>query len=191
MPRTFAYTRVSTINQTTVNQIQEIEAAGFKVEPRRIVTETVSGSVATAQRRGFCRLLDRLETGDVLIVTKLDRLGRNAMDVGSTVAKLAEIGVRVHCLALGGVDFASSTGKLTMNVINAVAEFERDLLIERTQAGLNRAKAEGKTLGRPASLTDDQRLEVVQRLKEGTNVSALARKFKTSRQTIMRARDAT
>jgi len=191
MPRTFAYTRVSTINQTTVNQIQEIEAAGFKVEPRRIVTETVSGSVATAQRRGFCRLLDRLETGDVLIVTKLDRLGRNAMDVGSTVAKLAEIGVRVHCLALGGVDLASSTGKLTMNVINAVAEFERDLLIERTQAGLNRAKAEGKTLGRPAILTNDQRLLVAQRLKEGTSVSSLAREFKTSRQTIMRARDAT
>jgi putative DNA-invertase from lambdoid prophage Rac len=71
------------------------------------------------------------------------------MDVGSTVAKLAELGVRVHCLALGGVDLTSSTGKLTMNVLNAVAEFERDLLVERTQAGLSRAKSEGKTLGRP------------------------------------------
>lgn len=191
MPRTFAYTRVSTISQTTVNQIQEIEAAGFKVEPRRVVAETVSGSVATAQRRGFSRLLDRLEAGDVLVVTKLDRLGRNAMDVGSTVARLAEIGVRVHCLALGGVDLTSSTGKLTMNVINAVAEFERDLLIERTQAGLNRAKAQGKTLGRPVSLTDHQRREVAQRLKDGTGVSMLAREFKTSRQTIMRVRDAT
>src|SRR4051794_16153215 len=79
------------------------------------------------------------------------------MDVGSTVAKLAELGVRVHCLALGGVDLTSSTGKLTMNVLNAVAEFERDLLVERTQAGLSRAKAEGKTLGRPLSLTGDQR----------------------------------
>ena len=121
------------------------------------MTETVSGSVATARRRGFARLLDRLEPGDVLVVTKLDRLGRDAMDVGSTVAKLAEIGVRVHCLALGGVDLASSTGKLTMGVINAVAEFERDLLVERTQAGLSRAKAEGKRLGRPASLTAEQR----------------------------------
>lgn len=191
MPRTFAYARVSTLSQTTVNQVQEIEAAGFKVEPRRIVTETISGSVATSQRRGFSRLLDRLEADDVLVVTKLDRLGRNAMDVGTTVAKLAEIGVRVHCLALGGVDLASSTGKLTMNVINAVAEFERDLLIERTQAGLNRAKAEGKTLGRPASLTNTQRMAVAQRLKEGTGVSTLAREFKTSRQTIMRVRDTT
>ncbi len=85
MPRTFAYVRVSTTGQTTENQIQEIEAAGFHVEPRRIVTETVSGSVAIAKRRGFSRLLDRLESGDVLIVTKLDRLGRDAIDVSTTV----------------------------------------------------------------------------------------------------------
>src|SRR3954469_23796181 len=148
MPRTFAYLRVSTAGQTTDNQLQEIKVAGFKVEPRRVVTETVSGNVATSQRRGFTRLLDRLEPSDVLVVTKLDRLGRNVMDVGSTGAKLAELGVRVHCLALGGVGPTSSTGKLTMNVINAVAEFERDLLVERTQAGLSRAIAEGKTLGR-------------------------------------------
>ena len=110
MPRTFAYLRVSTLGQTTDNQRQEIAASGFQVEPQRMITETVSGSVATSQRRGFVRLLDRLEDGDVLVVTKLDRLGRNAMDVGGTVARLAEIGVRVHCLALGGVDLTSSTG---------------------------------------------------------------------------------
>jgi putative DNA-invertase from lambdoid prophage Rac len=152
MPRTFAYVRVSTISQTTDNQIQEIQAAGFKVEPRRVVTETISGSVATAQRRGFTRLLDRLEPGDVLIVTKLDRLGRNPMDVSSTVTKLAGIGVRVHCLALGGVDLASSTGKLTMHVINAVAEFERDLLIERTLASTG-PKPKAKRWGGPPAST--------------------------------------
>ena len=173
MSRTFAYLRVSTAGQTTDNQLQEIKAAGFKVEPRRVITETVSGNAATSQRRGFTRLLDRLEPGDVLVVTKLDRLGRNVMDVGSTVTRLAELGVRVHCLALGGVDLTSSTGKLTMNVINAVAEFERDLLIEHTQAGLSRAKAESKTLGRPPSLTDDQRRAVERRLNEGASVSAL------------------
>src|SRR5215211_2291287 len=99
MPRTFAYLRVSTAGQTTDNQLQEIAAAGFKVEPRRVVTETVSGNVITSQRRGFTRLLDRLELGDLLVVTKLDRLGRNAMDVGSTVARLVELRVHVHCLA--------------------------------------------------------------------------------------------
>src|SRR3954451_21517531 len=86
MPRAFAYLRVSTPGQTTDNQLQEIRAAGFSIEPHRVVTETVSGSLATARRRGFARLLDRLEPGDVLVVTRLDRLGRNATDVGSTVA---------------------------------------------------------------------------------------------------------
>lgn len=189
MSRTFAYARVSTIEQTAENQIREIEAAGFGVEPHLIVTETVSGSMAIAQREGFSRLFDRMEKGDVLIVTKLDRLGRNAIDVSTTVARLEEIGIRVHCLALGGVDLTSSAGKMTMNVINAVAQFERDLLIERTQAGLARAKAEGKTLGRPAALSADQQRVVRERLQNGETISAIARQFRTSRQTIMRVRD--
>lgn len=189
MPRTFAYVRVSTTGQTTENQIQEIEAAGFHVEPRRIVTETVSGSTPIAQRREFSKLMDRLEAGDVLIVTKLDRLGRDAIDVSSTVMALAEMGVRVHCLALGGVDLTSSAGTMTMNVLNAVAQFERDLLIERTQAGLNRAKAEGKTLGRKATLSEQQKQSVLDDLDAGLSVSAIARKLGTSRQTVMRARD--
>ena len=127
-----------------------------------------------------------MEEGDILVVTKLDRLGRNAMDVTATVAELATIGVRVHCLALGGVDLTSSTGKLTMGVINAVAEFERGLLIERTQAGLARARNEGRALGRPHALTSAQRAQVRDRLADGESVAALARAFQTSRQTIMR-----
>ena len=189
MSRTFAYARVSTLDQETQNQIHEIEAAGFKVEPHRVVYETVSGSVALAQRHGFSRLLDKMEKGDVLVVTKLDRLGRDAVDVSTTVAQLDEMGIRVHCLALGGVDLTSSAGKLTMGVINAVAQFERDLLIERTQAGLARAKAEGKTLGRPPAFNADQKEEVKNKLAEGMSVSAIARHMKTSRQTIMRVRD--
>lgn len=190
MSRTFAYTRVSTTEQTPENQLQEIEMAGFKVEPHRVVEETVSGSVAIARRKGFSRLLDKMERGDVLIVTKLDRLGRDAIDVSTTVARLENIGIRVHCLALGGVGLTSSAGKLTMGVINAVAQFERDLLIERTQSGLARAKAQGKPLGRPAALTMDQQAHVRARIAVGETVSAIARDMGTSRQTIMRARDA-
>lgn len=191
MPRTFAYVRVSTTGQTTENQIQEITAAGFQVEPRRIVTETVSGSTAIAQRRGFSKLMDRLESGDVLIVTKLDRLGRDAIDVSTTVKVLSEIGVKVYCLALGGADLTSSSGTMTMQVLNAVAQFERDLLIERTQSGLRRAKSEGKTLGRPSSLSEEQKQGVRDDLATGMSISAMARKFRTSRQTIMRVRDET
>lgn len=83
------------------------------------------------------------------------------MDVRATVETLAAMGVRVHCLALGGVDLTSADGKMTMGVLAAVAEFERDLLVERTQAGLERAKAEGKALGRPRALNDAQEAEAL------------------------------
>ena len=187
MSRTFLYTRVSTADQTTDNQVREVEAAGFKVDPKRVIAETISGSTAAMQRLGFARLVDRLETGDVLIVTKLDRLGRNAMDVRATVEQLEGEGVRVHCLALGGVDLTSPAGKMTMAVISAVAEFERDLLIERTQAGLSRAKGEGKALGRPSSLTADQIVEVRRQRSEGVSLGVLAKAYGVSRASIQRA----
>lgn len=190
MSRTFAYLRVSTADQTTENQLREIAAAGFKVQSRRQIAETVSGSVAAMQRPGFQRLVDRLEEGDVLVVSKLDRLGRNAIDVASTVVDLERLGVRVHCLQLGGVDLTSSTGKLTMGVINAVAEFERDLIVERTQAGLARAKAQGRKLGRRFKLTVEQRARILERLARKQSVRSLAAEYGVSRQTIARLRDA-
>lgn len=186
MARTFAYCRVSTADQTTDNQVREIEAAGFAIEPKRVIVETVSGSVAAMERAGFARLVDRLEDGDVLIVTKLDRLGRNAMDVRATVDALANSGVRVHCLALGGVDLTSPAGRMTMGVIAAVAEFERDLLIERTQAGLSRARAEGKALGRPTALTADQQREVLSSRAQGVSLGVLAQQYGVSRAAIQR-----
>lgn len=112
------------------------------------------------------------------------------MDVTAIVARLAEMGVRVHCLALGGVDLTSSSGRMTMSVIGAIAQFERDLLIARTQAGLARARAEGRKLGRPFALHPDQRAAVAERLAAGESVSAIAEAFGTSRQTILRMRDA-
>lgn len=186
--RVFAYARVSTIDQFTDNQLQKIRSGGFVIEPRRAVTEKISGSVAATQRPAFSKLLDRMEDGDILVVTKLDRLGRNAMDMRATVERLAGMGVRVHCLALGGVDLTSAAGKMTMQVLGAVAEFERDLLIERTKSGIARAKGQGKHLGRPNSLTSKQRSEVLQCLSRGESVSAIAKRYQTTRQTVMRVR---
>ncbi|HZF95533.1 MAG TPA: recombinase family protein [Allosphingosinicella sp.] len=186
MARTFAYCRVSTLEQTTDNQVREIEASGFAVEPRRVVAETVSGSTPARERKGFAKLLDRLERRDVLVVTKLDRLGRNAMDVRATVEALAAEDVRVHCLALGGVDLTSPAGKMTMGVVAAVAEFERDLLVERTQSGLQRAKAAGKKLGRPSALTAEQQAVVRQQRTAGISLGALAKQFGVSRAAIQR-----
>ncbi|MDP3087578.1 MAG: recombinase family protein [Methylotenera sp.] len=190
MSRVFAYCRVSTADQVTENQVLEIKNAGFALESHRIVEEKISGSVAAYERPEFKKLSERLEATDVLIVTKLDRLGRNAIDVRSTVEKLAKAGVKVHCLALGGADLTSPAGKMTMQVISAVAEFERDLLIERTHSGLDRAKAAGKKFGRPSALTEDARKEVATKLLKGCNVSELAREYRTSRQTILRVREA-
>ncbi|EDL2731008.1 recombinase family protein [Escherichia coli] len=188
MSRIFAYCRVSTLEQTTENQRREIESAGFNVRPQRIIEEQISGSVAASERPGFNRLLDRLESGDVLIVTKLDRLGRNAMDIRKTVEQLAESGIRVHCLALGGVDLTSPAGKMTMQVISAVAEFERDLLLERTYSGIARARDAGKRFGRPPVLNEEQTQKVLERIKSGASISAIAREFRTTRQTILRVR---
>ncbi|WP_433703746.1 recombinase family protein [Paraburkholderia sacchari] len=189
MSRTFLYARVSTSDQTTANQLAEVLAAGFAVEPKRILQESISGSVPASERPGFARLLDRLEADDVLIVTKLDRLGRNAMDVRATVERLADMGVRVHCLALGGMDLTSAAGKMTMGVLGAVAEFERDLLVERTHAGLARARAEGKVMGRPRVLDDQKRGAVLGRLASGDSVASIARDFGISRPTVSRIRD--
>ena len=186
MSRTFAYCRVSTADQSYENQAHEIQAAGFQVDSRRVVSETVSGSTPAFERKGFRSLIARLEWNDVLIVTKLDRLGRNAMDVRGTVERLAEMQVRVHCLALGGADLTSAAGKMTMAVIAAVAEFERDLLIERTHAGLVRAKAQGKKLGRPSSLTSEQQDAVRLRRKQGISLGMLAKEFGVSRSAIQR-----
>ena len=189
MSRTFAYARVSTFEQNPENQLKEIKTAGFLIENHRIVKEVVSGSLPISRRKQFARLLDKMEKGDVLVVTKLDRLGRDAIDVSQTVAKLEGMGIKVHCLALGGVDLTSSAGKMTMSVINAVAQFGRDLLIERTQSGLERAKSNGKTLGRPKVLNEEQTQQALQMLENGTAVAVIARIFNISRQTIMRNRD--
>ncbi len=167
MSRTFAYCRVSTTNQHTENQMLEITNAGFVVEQHRVHSESISGKVPAMERPVFKKLVDKLEKGDVLIVTKLDRLGRNTPDVLATVASLENAGIKVHCLALGGMDLTSAAGKMTMSVLSAVAEFERDLLVERTQAGLERAKQEGKKLGRKVSYTDEQAQQIRKNVADG------------------------
>jgi putative DNA-invertase from lambdoid prophage Rac len=185
MSRTFLYARVSTADQTTANQLLEVKQAGFEVQPRRIITETISGSVPAADRPGFAKLLDKLDEGDTLVVTKLDRLGRNTTDVLKTVEQLAGMGVSVHCLALKGVDLTSPSGRLHMTVLAAVAQFERDLLIERTHAGLVRAKAEGKKLGRREKLSEQQKVEIRKKLAQGATARGLAKEYEVTHPTIL------
>lgn len=135
-------------------------------------------------------MLGQLRKGESLVVSKLDRLGRDAIDVLQTVRQLGERGIKVIVLQLGVTDLTSPAGKLLLSMLAAVAEMERDLLVERTQAGLQRAKAEGKSLGRPSKTTPAQRVEIRHRLGVGESVSALARDYDVSRANIIGIRAA-
>jgi DNA invertase Pin-like site-specific DNA recombinase len=179
----FGYGRVSTVEQTADNQRMEIESAGYAVE--YWFADTVSGKAHAAQRKQFGDMLTKLRKRDTVVVSKLDRLGRDASDVLATIKALAAIGAEVIVLQLGKVDLTSTAGKLLVTMLAAVAEMERDLIVERTQAGLARAKAEGKTLGRPTKTTPEQRKAMAQGYANKQSVSALAKLYGVSRATVL------
>lgn len=190
MTANFAYLRVSKNDHvmTTSNQRLELEQAGYRIDFWH--EDTVSGSTNAMGRPGFAAMLEKMREGETLIVSKLDRLGRDAIDVIATVRMLAERNVRVIVHSLGGVDLASPTGKLLVTMLAAVAEMERDLLIERTRLGINRARSEGRPIGRPAKTSPEQRRELLGLLAAGQSVSALARKYDVSRATVIAVRSA-
>ncbi|MFA7399638.1 MAG: recombinase family protein [Sideroxydans sp.] len=182
----FGYGRVSTGQQTTENQRLELEQAGYQIESDYwYADEGVSGKVAASQRPAFKRLISQIRKGESLVVSKLDRLGRDSIDVLQTVRQLGERGIKVIVLQLGNTDLTSPAGKLLLSMLAAVAEMERDLLVERTQAGLQRAKAEGKILGRPSKTTPEQREEIRHKLSSGESVSSLAKLYGVSRANII------
>jgi len=182
---TFGYGRVSTKEQTTENQRREIETAGYAID-YWFADDGVSGKVSASQRLQFARMLGQIRDGETLVVTKLDRLGRDAQDVGATIKMLAARRVEVIVLQLGKLDLTSAAGKMMLTMLAAVAEMERDLLVERTQSGLARAKAEGRTLGRPMLTTDADRRAINEAHAAGVSISTLARIHNLSRATIMR-----
>jgi DNA invertase Pin-like site-specific DNA recombinase len=182
----FAYARVSRSDQTTENQRIEIEGAGYAVD-YWYADEGVSGKVSAMQRPQFSKMLGQMRDGEKLVVTKLDRLGRDAQDVGATIKHLKERKIEVVVLQVGKLDLTSPAGKMMLTMLAAVSEMERDLLIERTHAGLERAKAEGKRLGRTPKTTPEQREKIKTAYNggKGESVSALARDNKISRATVL------
>ena len=180
----FAYSRVSTHEQTTENQKLEINNAGFNVD-YWFADEGVSGKICARQRPQFSLLIDKIRDGETIVCSKLDRLGRDAIDVLSTVRHLTERNIKVIVIQLGNTDLTSTTGKLLLTMLMAVAEMERSLIVERTQAGLARAKAEGKQLGRRSKTTDEQKKVIRQKLLDGVSVSAVAREYGVSRATVL------
>jgi putative DNA-invertase from lambdoid prophage Rac len=189
LQRVFAYARVSTVEQLTENQREQIARAGYDIAPKRFIEEQISGSVAASQRPGFQKLLERMDEGDTLVVTKLDRIGRDSIDVQQTVECFQSEGIRLVVLQLGNLDLTSSAGALMVKMLAAVADFERDLIIERTQAGQARARAAGTHMGRPAKTTSDQQRAIREALTAGATVSSMAVRYKVSRATIVSIRE--
>lgn len=185
---TFGYGRVSTSQQSTDNQRLELETAGYRIDFWH-EDVGVSGSTPAMQRPGFAAMVEKIRHGETLVVGKLDRLGRDAGDVLTTLRNLKERGISVKVHNLAGADLTAPAGKLIVGVLAVVAEMERDLLIERTQAGLKRAKAQGVKLGRPAKTSSEQRGQVRALLASGETVSEVARRFGVSRATIIGIRD--
>lgn len=185
---TFGYGRVSTIQQNTDNQKLELEQAGYQIDYWYEDTG-ISGKTSANQRPQFMALLSQIRDGESVVVSKLDRLGRDAIDVLQTVKQLSQRDIKVIVKQFGSTDLSSPAGKMLLTMLAAVAEMERDLLIERTQSGLQRAKSEGKQLGRPSKTSNQNKSEIRKRLGTGESVSQLARDFKVSRGTIISIRE--
>lgn len=189
MSRLFVYGRVSTAEQDADNQVLEIEQAGYKVDPKRVILEKVSGATPADSREGFKTLKVRLEPSDTLIVTKLDRLGRDSIDVQQQVEWFKQEGIRLIVLQLGNLDLTSEAGAFTLKILAAVADFERGLIRERTLAGQAKAWLSGKTKGRPSKTTSEERTAILEKLSAGISVSQLAREYKISRASVISIRD--
>lgn len=154
--RIFSYARVSTLEQTTENQKLELKnfventLNGSFLE-KYYFSENISGKVPASERPEFQKLLNKLDDGDVLVVSKIDRLGRSTKDVLNTIDIITkEIKAKLFIIQLGFIDFSSSAGKLVLTIMSAIAEMERDLIVERTKSGLARAKLNGKVGGKPS-----------------------------------------
>jgi len=180
----YGYVRVSTDEQTFDSQIDELKKNGIKKED--IFSEKVSGSVFAKKRACFSELMKKLQEGDTLTVVKLDRLGRNAVDVLTLIDELHANGVGVKILNLG-VDTQKASGRLFLTMLAGFAEFEREIIRERCVAGLQSARSKGVLLGRRCSLTKHQREHARELKVKGMSANEVAKVLNTSKMTAWRA----
>jgi DNA invertase Pin-like site-specific DNA recombinase len=174
------YARVSTDGQTLDAQQSALRSAGAT----QVFAEKISGAVT--DRAALARAIASLEAGDVLVVTKLDRLARSTRDLLNTLAQIAEAGASLKSLGDGWADTTTPHGKLMVTVLGGLAEFERHLILSRTAEGRARAKARGVRFGRKPKLTKHQQAEAKARIAEGETLTAIARSYNVSHMTISR-----
>jgi DNA invertase Pin-like site-specific DNA recombinase len=177
---TYGYAQVSTNGQDLAAQEAELLAAGCA----KVFKEKVSG--AKTDRAELAKAISKLEPGDVLVVTRLDRLARSTLDLLNILAAIAERKGGFRSLKDAWADTTTPHGRLMLTVFGGLAEFERELIRARTGDGRKRAKERGVKFGRPAALTPDQRAEVLHRLANGEVQANIARAFNVSQATISR-----
>jgi DNA invertase Pin-like site-specific DNA recombinase len=181
--RQIGYARVSTYGQTLDAQLEQLRANGCT----RIYRERVSG--ATSDRRELLRLLNNLSAGDVVTVTRIDRLARSTFDLFVIVKCIVDAGGQFRSLAEPWADTSTATGRLMIAVLGGLADVERDLIRTRTAEGRSRAKARGQHMGRSPKLTSQQQAEAKRRRAEGATLKELARSYNVAPATISRLRD--
>ena len=180
--RLIGYARVSTVGQTLDSQLEQLRAAGCG--SRNIYREKVTG--ARADRRELLRMLRRLAPGDVVTVTRIDRLARSTFDLFGIVKRIVGAKAEFRSLAEPWADTGTSTGRLMIAVLGGLADVERDLIRTRTAEGRNRAQKRGQHMGRPPKLTAAQQTEARRRRAEGATLAELARSYGVGKSTISR-----
>lgn len=185
MAHLYGYARVSTVDQDPALQLDALKAAGCA----RIFTDKVSGKLE--RRPQLDKLLDVLLPGDVIVVWRLDRLGRSLTHLIGFLSELGERGVEFRSLT-ESIDTTTATGKLLFNIMGSLAEFERALIVERTQAGLAVARARGRHGGRPRKV-DDAKIKLIRQLYDAQehSVEAIARMVGVGRTTVYRSLEPT
>ncbi len=178
--RLIGYARVSTYGQTLDAQLEQLKAAGCA----RIYREKVTG--ARADRQELMKMLKQLAAGDVVTVTRIDRLARSTFDLFAIVKQIADAGARFRSIAEPWADTGTSTGRLMLAVLGGLADVERDLIRTRTAEGRSRAKARGQHMGRPPALTPQQQQEARARRAAGATLKELARSYNVGIATISR-----
>ena len=174
------YARVSTLDQNLDLQLRELKKAGCG----RVFREKASG--ASRARPEFFRMMDHIRVGDAVVVWKLDRLARSTRDLLDTMEKIREIGAKFQSLSEPWADTTTHAGKMIMTVFAGIAEFERDLIRERSGAGREAAQKRGVQLGRPPKLTSDQKKLALRLLYEGKAAQEIAEIFHVHSATIYR-----
>jgi DNA invertase Pin-like site-specific DNA recombinase len=176
----YGYARVSTDGQSVDAQVRQLTKGGCK----KVFREVASG--AKTDRAQLRRLLDQLEAGDVLTVTRLDRLARSTRDLLNTLAAITAKKAGFKSLGDTWADTTTSHGRLMLTVLGGLAEFERDLIRARTGQGRARAVARGQKMGRPFKLTDHQKREAVKRRNQGETLAEIGHSYNVSAATISR-----